>query len=343
MTKSRFIVSKSKLLNQYKILRDLGLEVSYSLKTFPEIAVVLEEHTDSFFSVHTMESLHFVRDKSRVWFLAQAWNHDKLNGIFQMGIKNFVVDNEKDLETLISYIEKRDVKINLLLRMKLKEYTIHTGKYFVYGLSSDKINDLIPKLRKNKKIDKLGIHSHRKTQNTSEWSLKEELPQVLKTVVLENLDIINIGGGLPVEYKNTSDRNLKSILEKITELNNWLTDKYGIKTMIEPGRFLAAPPTKLETEILAIYGNNIIVDASVYNGALDTLLIPIKLLVEGELKEGKQFVIKGCTPDSMDIFRYDVKLKNPRIGDKIVFLNAGAYCFTTDFCNLPKLDVVFID
>ena len=119
-------------------------------------------------------------------------------------------------------------------------------------------------------------------------------------------------------------------------------DNYGIKTIIEPGRFLAGPSTKLETEILTIYDNNIVVDASIYNGALDTLLIPTKLLVEDELEEGKQFVIKGCTPCSMDIFRYDVKLKNPKIGNKIVFLNAGAYNFSTDFCNLQKLDVVII-
>ncbi|MBL7169437.1 MAG: decarboxylase, partial [Candidatus Aenigmarchaeota archaeon] len=45
----------------------------------------------------------------------------------------------------------------------------------------------------------------------------------------------------------------------------------------------------------------------------------------------------------MDIFRYRVKLKNPKVGDKIVFLNAGGYNFTTDFCNLPKLDVEFVD
>ncbi len=343
MTKSRFIVSKSKLLSQYKILKDLGLDISYSLKTLPEIAHILEDNTDSFFSIHMMESLHFIKDKGRIWFLAQAWNNDKLNEILKMGIRNFVVDNEKDLETLINYIDKINVKINLLLRMKLKEYTIHTGKYFVFGMSSDKINDLIPKLRNNKKIDGLGIHFHRKTQNTSEWSLKEELSQLLKKETIEKINVVNIGGGIPIEYKNSSDRNAKFIFEKIVELKNWLMDNYGIKTIIEPGRFLAGPSTKLETEILTIYDNNIVVDASIYNGALDTLLIPTKLLVEDELEEGKQFVIKGCTPCSMDIFRYDVKLKNPKIGDKIIFLNAGAYNFSTDFCNLQKLDVVIVD
>lgn len=343
MIKSRFIVSKSKVLKQYKTLKNLGLEVSYNVKTFPEICWILEENTDSFFSIHMFQSLKFVKDMSRVWFLAQAWNDELLEKLFERKVMNFVVDNETDLETLLKYIEKKNVKINLLLRMRLKEHTIHTGKYFVFGMYSDQINRLIPELRKNKKINKFGIHFHRKTQNTSEWTIKEEVSQMLKKETLENIDIFNIGGGLPAEYKNTTDRNLEQIFEKIIEFKDWLKNDYDVKTMIEPGRFIAAPPTKLETEILSIHENNIIVDASVYNSSMDTIIVPIKLLVEGEMEEGKDYVIKGCTPCSMDIFRYNVKLNDPKVGDKIVFLNAGAYNFTTDFCNLPKLDVVFVD
>ncbi|MFH8080453.1 MAG: decarboxylase [Candidatus Aenigmatarchaeota archaeon] len=340
--KSRFIVSISKLLEQYNKLKSLNLEVSYSLKTFPEIAWILEEKTDSFFTIHMMESLSYVKDKKRVWFVAQAWDKNKINELIEMGIENFIVDNEADLNTLLSFLKENQVKINLLLRMKMKEYTIHTGKYFVFGMYSRQINEWIPKLRDNEAIKLLGVHFHRKTQNTSEWNLKDELSQMLKEETLKSIDAVNIGGGLPVDYKNTSARNIDFIFKKIEELRDWLKE-YEIKTIIEPGRFLAAPPTKLETEILAIYDNNIIVDASVYNGALDTIIVPIKLLVENELEEGDTYVIKGCTPCSMDIFRYDVKLKNPKVGDKIVFLNAGAYCFTTDFCNLPKLPVVFVD
>ncbi|MCX8178445.1 MAG: decarboxylase [Candidatus Aenigmarchaeota archaeon] len=341
--KSRFIVSRSKLLSQYKILKDLGLKISYSLKTFPEIAHILEDETDSFFTIHMMESFSFVKDHSRIWFVAQAWSKDQIKSLIEKKVRNFIVDNETDLKVLIEYLEKKDVKINLLLRLKMREHTIHTGKYFVFGMYSKQINEWIPKLRKIKNIEKLGIHFHRKTQNTSEWNIKDELTQMIAADVWGMIDIVNIGGGLPVDYKNTTARNIDFIFQKIKELREWLNDK-GIEMIIEPGRFLAAPPTKLETEILSIHENNIIVDASVYNGSMDSIIVPIKLLVENEVDEGENYVIKGCTPCSMDIFRYDVKLKEkPKVGDKIVFLNAGAYCFTTDFCNLPKLPVVFVD
>jgi len=48
-------------------------------------------------------------------------------------------------------------------------------------------------------------------------------------------------------------------------------------------------------------------------------------------------LIKGKTPCSLDIFRYKVNLPEVKVGDKIIFLNAGAYNFSTNFCRLNEL------
>jgi ornithine decarboxylase len=37
------------------------------------------------------------------------------------------------------------------------------------------------------------------------------------------------------------------------------------------------------------------------------------------------------------MFRYKVKLPEVKVGDKIIFLNAGAYNFSTNFCRLNEL------
>jgi ornithine decarboxylase len=178
----------------------------------------------------------------------------------------------------------------------------------------------------------------------SEWSLKKELSNSIEKENLEMIDYVNIGGGLPAEYKNFRKSVIENIFKKILELKEWLSEK-NIKMIIEPGRFIAASPIKLEANIKSIYDNNIILDCSVYNSAMDTFVANIRLLVEGEVseKEGRAYTIKGCTPDSMDIFRYRVYLKQPEVGQKIIFLNAGAYNYASDFCNLPKLDTVVVD
>lgn len=342
--KPRFLISKSQVLGQYNILKNLTGNVSYSVKTNPAIVKILEEDTDSWFTIHSTRYLDTVNDKSKVWFVGQAWNNSDLEFLFLKGLRSFIVDNENDLKTLLEYLDKRDAKINLLLRMKMKEYTIKTERHFVFGMYSSQINEWIPKLRKNPKIKKLGIHFHRKTQNTSEWSLKEELGEVLSDETLKSIDIMNIGGGLPVSYKNYTVENMPYVFDKIKELREWVNKDYNIQIVIEPGRFIAAPSIKLETEIIAIYENNVIINCSVYNSAMDTFVAHVRLLVEGELEEGngERFTIKGFTPDSMDVFRYRVYLNNPKVGDKIIFLNAGAYTYSTDFLSLEKPETVII-
>jgi ornithine decarboxylase len=229
--------------------------------------------------------------------------------------------------------------------MKLKENTVFTGKYFVFGMDAKVVNDKIMELRNNKNIDKIGIHFHRKTQNVAEWQLKEELLDALKPEVFDKIDIINIGGGIPAKYKNSNDKAIEVIYDSIRELNSWLKDK-NIELWTEPGRAIAAPAVVLEANILNIYDNNIIVDCSIFNGMLDTAVANVKLIVENELDKGnsqQNYTIKGITPASEDILRYSVYLDNPKIGDKIRFLNAGAYTYATDFCDLDKIGTVIVE
>ncbi len=342
MSEAKFLLSKKKLLEQYHLASSISNAVSYSAKTNYEVAAVLETMTDCFFSLHSIESLGTVKDKKRIWFLAQAWDEKELELLFSAGVENFIVDNEEDLGVLLRFIESKQAKVNLLLRIRLKEHTIHTGKYFVFGMYSEQINRLLPELKKNLRIKNLGIHFHRKTQNVSEWSLKEELQASITERSWKCIDCVCIGGGLPVKYRNFTADVLPGIFSEITSLKAWLNGR-NIKMIIEPGRFLAAPCVRLETSIKSIYDDSIIVNASVYNSAMDTFVASIKLEIEGELESGTAYAVKGQTPCSMDIFRYRVFLNNPKIGDKIIFLNAGAYNFSSDFCCLKKLDTVVVD
>ena len=339
----RFILSKSKVHEQHNKLKNLGVLVSYSWKTNPMVGKILEDETDSLFSIHSLEEIPDIKDKTKIWFFAQAWNSGEIASLIGQGINSFVVDNEFDFKELTNFLNHYMGKVNLLLRMKFQERRIGKGKYFVYGMDSNKVNELILDLKNNSKIDKLGIHIHRKSQNTSEWAIKEELEDSLSKEVLEKIDLINIGGGFPINYKNYTSEVLEYIFSKITDLKNWLNGK-DIELIVEPGRFIAGPSVKLITNILAIHNNDVIVDSSVYQGNTDAIFQDsMKLLIENESKDGQAYTIKGKTPCSLDIFRYKVFLNNPKIGNKIVFLNAGAYNFTTDFCNLKKLKTEIVE
>ncbi len=345
MSKPKFVLSRSKLLEQYDKIKHIGT-VSYSVKTNPIATQILEKETDCMFCIHTEHELHHVKDTSRIWFLAEAWTEHDIKKLFKLGIRNFAVNNKNDLHKLLQFIDVYPEKINLLLRMKLREHSIFTEKYFVFGFDSKTVNELVKKLRKNKKINKLGVHFHRKSENVGEWFLKYELSNALTEETLQAIDIMNIGGGLPIKYKNISDNALSGIFEKIQELKKWLSN-YSIEIITEPGRFLCGPAVKLVTNIININGKNITVNASVYNTAMDTLIVPHRLLVEGEREHKKEdikeYTIKGSTPCNLDMFRYSVFLPEVEVGDQIIFENAGAYAFATEFCNLPKLETEIID
>ncbi len=241
------------------------------------------------------------------------------------------------------FLKSNDVKVNLLLRLKLRENSLRTEKYFVFGMRGEVINKRICEMDTSK-IGELGIHFHRKTQNMSEWNYVYEIGNTLDENVLEKITVLNMGGGLQSEYANTNVDVLQRIFRRITEFRSWLSVR-EIKLVIEPGRFIAAPAGKLHTQIIAMHDNNIIVNASVYNSDMDALIVPVKLLVKNELDrgEGQAYVVKGITPCSLDLFRYRVYLDNPKVGDALVFLNAGAYNFTTDFCDLEKLETEIVE
>jgi ornithine decarboxylase len=332
--KPKFILNKEIALKQYKIVEGIADIVSYSSKTNSLVTNILEENTSSMFSIHFKNELKHIKDKSRVIFLAQAWNEIDIKELLEQGITFFVVDNESDLDILLTYLEKNPQKITLLLRLKLKERTLKTERYFVFGMDSKTINKRIQEIEGIT----LGIHFHRKTQNMAEWSLKYEIEELIEKETLGKIDFINIGGGLPSEYANTNVKVIDSIITKIQEFKSFLQNN-NIKLIIEPGRFISAPAIKLQTQIIGVDNNNITVNASVYNSDMDALVVPVKLLVEGE-GQGKPYVIKGVTPCSLDLFRYKVYLDNPKIGDILTFLNAGAYNFTTNFCDLDEVETV---
>ena len=319
-----FRLSKSKVFEQFDIVRGLADEVSYSVKSNLEVAEVLQGHCS--FSVHSFQNLEKVKVKEKVWYFLQGNNSEEVKKLISLGVRSFVVDNRNDLRILLDSL---DVEINLLLRMKLREHTLHTGKHFVFGFSSKEVNELLKELRENGKIKKLGIHFHRKTQNVSEWNLKEELVDSIKDWSL--IYSVNIGGGIPVQYKNFRKEVIEYIFGKIKELREFLNSK-SIKMIIEHGRLIAGPSIELETEVVNVYDGNVILNCSVFNAAMDTFVNHIRLLVEGETDEGFRYVLKGCSPDSLDIFRYSVFLdKELKVGDRVVFLNAGAYNFNSNY------------
>jgi ornithine decarboxylase len=345
INKPVFILTKSKVWEKINQLKTHFDEVSFSWKTNPEVGKVLLEKNENMFSIISINELKQFLEISnqvqRVLYFPFTLNQTDLEFLLEKNIRNFVVENEQDLEKLINFVDKNNYKINIQLRMKLKENTMFTGKHYVFGMALNQIQTWVPKLNENKNIENIGIHFHRKTQNVSEWSLKYEVEKSLENI-LPMIHELNLGGGLPADYHNIHDKSIENIFIKIKELKNY-TDTFKIKLIIEPGRFISAPAVKLNTQIIQIIDNTCFLNCSIFNGTMDTVIANVKLKVTGELETGKKYLLKGCTPDSTDILRYSVYLDNPKVGDVITFENCGAYTYQTNFCALDHIEYKIID
>jgi len=339
INKPEFVLSKKTVHKQIQILKKHFDKISFSWKTNPKVGKVLLEKNQTMFSIISINELkQFLKESDkveRVLYFPFTLTQKDLEYLKKTDIRNFVVENEQDLEKLIEFVNKNNYKINIQLRMKLKENTMFTGKHYVFGMTLNQIQNYVPKLNKNKNIGKIGIHFHRKTQNVSEWNLKYEIEKSLENI-LPIIDELNLGGGLPANYHNIHNKSIENIFKQIKELKNY-TDKFKIKLIIEPGRFISAPAVKLNTQIIQIIDNTCFLNCSIFNGTMDTVIANVKLKVTGELEKGKRYLLKGCTPDSTDILRYSVYLDNPKVGDIITFENCGAYTYQTDFCALDKI------
>ncbi|MBR9681147.1 MAG: decarboxylase [Candidatus Altiarchaeota archaeon] len=327
---AKFLLDKDIAIKQYNSLTHLG-EIWYNIKTNPEVGKILEKHTNAIFTSTGIGNLTHLNDLKRAVMLLQGESIQEIKNLVDKGVKGFIVDNEVDLNKLLKVTDDTQ----LFLRLKFKEHTIYTGKYFVYGINWNRASELI----KNLSMD-VGIHFHRKTQNIGEWSLVDDISPIISSLEGQ-ITSVNIGGGLPSTYHNSKPL-ISPILKNIENLKNHLKEK-NMKLILEPGRYICAPAVKLETSILNIYDKNLVVDASIYNAAMDTYLYHIRLKVQGEKQSGHRYLIKGRSPDSLDIFRYKVFFdKEKKVGDKITFLNAGAYNFHTDFSDLPKIPTEII-
>ena len=107
MSSARFILSKKVLQEQVDKLKSLGLKVSYSYKTNREVGNVLQEiDKDVDFSIHAREEIDMIKDKPKIWFFTQAESVEELKEIFELGVRNFVVDNEIDLDNLLEGVSQ---------------------------------------------------------------------------------------------------------------------------------------------------------------------------------------------------------------------------------------------
>ena len=163
------------------------------------------------------------------------------------------------------------------------------------------------------------------------------------------IDIIDVGGGLGVKYKeNEEPINIK-------KYGKLLSEKFGdldCKVIVEPGRFLTANAGILVTKILHIkksdIKNFVIVDAGMNDFIRPTLygahhnIMPLN---EPKKIETLKCDIVGPVCETGDFFAKDIDLKDINEDDFLAICSTGAYgsVQSSNYNTRPTIDELLIN
>jgi diaminopimelate decarboxylase len=239
--------------------------------------------------------------------------------------------------------------IGKLVKAKETRAGYFIGEESRIGLTIDEIKQL-----KNK--DKInGLHLYPGT-DILDYKYFESCYSALSTLVnlFPNLEYIDFGGGFGIEDKLENIMDWKKYNLMICKLMNKINKltKKEIKLILEPGRVIGGNTAYFVTKVMDIKKR----DKTTFVGLnVSTAQFPRPLIYPDNSKhpiiiypkhEGRKIntTIYGCSTYSKDYFAKNVLLPKLKIGDLIIFGNAGSYCSSMfcEFLGFEKPKELFI-
>jgi len=207
-------------------------------------------------------------------------------------------------------------------------------KFGIYISDIEKIHTIAKK--HNLKI--VGIHQHIGSNILNVESFKLAIDVILEQALnFENLDFIDIGGGIGVPYKPEEQKlDMEELKNIVNQKFKEFCEKYGknVSLWIEPGRFLVAESGYLLVNVNTVKTNpcyKFVGTNSGFNHLVrPTMYDSYHEIVNLSNLEGQKEVVTVCGNicESGDIFAKDRLINQVREGDILAILNAGAYGYS---------------
>jgi ornithine decarboxylase len=347
-------LSQGRLRENYRALSYAlpGVELFYAVKSnaLPEIVSILARE-GCLFDICTNGEIDIVKGCG---IPAQKCMHthpikrdSDIRYALDFGIDLFVVDNEFELDKFLPYADRA----KLLVRMSIQNPTCVVNLSHKFGCAPTQTYSLIERAH-NRGLKVAGISFHVGSQNESPLKYIEALDfcrDICRKAALNGiiLDIIDIGGGFPINYLNPV-LPVQRFCQPINEYLERYFTKYRI--IAEPGRVLSGPTMVLAAKVMGkslrsgvwwyyldegVYGS---FSGKIYDHAEYPLLVP---------RTGETFnsVLAGPTCDSIDVLYENIALPSLEIGDVLLFDSMGAYttASASNFNGFPKAKIVLID
>ena len=258
---------------------------------------------------------------------------------YASGVKHFAFDSHEEIVKLAKHAPGSHVYVRLTVSNEGSQWPLSRK----FGVETEQAAELLVHAAE-KSLIPYGITFHVGSQCTEEasWVSAIEKSRTVWDVVQNKgirLEMLNIGGGFPIEYTDSTpsiDR-ISSVIEKT--LKKELLD--NVEIFVEPGRALVGESGIMVSTVIAKARRNrenwLSIDVGVFNGFMESIGgIQYSIITE---KEGplQNWVLAGPSCDSMGVISNEVKLPDLEIGDIVYILSSGAYttAYASRFNGFP--------
>ena len=220
---------------------------------------------------------------------------------------------------------------------------LNTGKSSKFGIPESDLPDVLQTLRGSRRVMIIGVHIH-VGSTISDVSVFTAVQEYGKKIISRNYEdfkhakIINIGGGLAVDYRQEGQGETPSPSD-LAEAVRGETEYQQYQVMVEPGRSLVATAGLLLCRVVGTKttGDN---NFAIIDGSMTELLRPALYsahhrVLPCRLTEApaRQYSVVGPVCESADCLAPALTLPTLHTGDLIAIMDTGAYgsCMASNY------------
>jgi len=233
--------------------------------------------------------------------------------------------------------EKKTADIALRINPYIEAYThkyITTGiEESKFGINTWELEEVLTNLVKMKNVHLMGIHFHIGSQITKMpvfLNLSTKVNELQEWFTSHNvaLKMINVGGGLGIDYDNPS--SMPGFSAYFSLISRFVELRPGQELHSEPGRSIIGQCGTLISKVLYVKKGSktqfAIIDAGM-NDLIRPALYQARHKIENLSSDGspENYDVVGPVCESADVFGKFIELPHTERGDIIAIRSAGAY------------------
>lgn len=257
------------------------------------------------------------------------------------GIFSFNCESVPEIKIIDEIAASMGKVAHIALRIN-PDIDAHTHKYIStgrkenkFGISPWMFDDVGGLFRSCKNIKLMGLHFHVGSQILDMGVIEllcKRVEELQKWFIEHgyNIENLNLGGGLGVDYDNPDEHPVANFEEYFNVIHNNLIVRKGQRVHFEPGRAIVAQCGTLVSRVLyvkmGLRKKFVILDAGM-NDLIRPALYQAHHSIENLVskKRKMRYDVVGPVCESSDMFASNIMLPQTQRGDLIAINSAGAY------------------